>query len=240
MAFPVEDGSTFGAEQPGPACWIAPLIRGNRPGRCTRSGTVYRACWLALIDGQELDLEADRTQRSDFVHDVGRNSLGRPRPQCHFECWFGGGNKSELSVMHHDPSPCATGYSVSAEQAPRHGVLVPLGAGANQAKGFGQFRSVAQRAIEWRAQPLPAPLGLQHPRSQLEGWTVPDVLVVTAHELGYPVTFLVTVKTSDGALHAPSVPGDQVGAGWPTEDHGSACPPIGQVRPSNSSIRPIA
>lgn len=214
MASPIEDGSAFGAEQPGPACWITTLIRGSRPGQCTRSGTVYRPCWPGLADGEELDREADRTQRSDFVLDVGRNGLGRSGSQYHLEYRFGGGNKTELSVMHHDHSPGAAGYSVSAEQAPRHGVLVPLGTRPNQAMGFGQFRPVTQRAVEWRAQPLGAPLGLYHPPSQLKGWTVPDVLVVTADELGYPVTFLVTVKTSDGALHVPSVPGDRIGANW--------------------------
>jgi len=178
----------------------------------TRSSTVYRICWLGLADGEELDGEADLTERSDFVLDVRGNGLGRSGPQHNLQRWLGGGNETELSVMHHDPSPRAAGYSVSAEQTPRHGVLVPLRAGANEAKGFGQFRPVTQRAVKWRVKPVRAPLGLQHPRSQLERRTVPDVLVVTAGELGYPVAFIVTVITSDGALHTPSVVGGGVGA----------------------------
>jgi len=126
---------------------------------------MYRVCWLGLADREELDREADRTERTAFVLDVRGNGLGRSGPQHHLEYWLGGGNKTELSFVYHDPSPRAAGYAVSAEQAPRHGVLVPLGAGANQAKGFGQFRSVTQRAVEWRANPVHAPLGLQHPRS---------------------------------------------------------------------------
>lgn len=220
MASAVEDSSAFGAEQSGPACWIAPLIRGRPSGQPTRSSTVYRVCSLGLADREEFDREVDRTERSDFVLDVRGNSLGRAGPQHHLEYWFRGGNKTELSIVYHYPSPRAAGYSVSAEQAPRHGVLVPLGTGANQTKGFGQFRPVAQRAFEWRAKPVRAPLGLQHPRSELERRTMPDVLVVTAGELGDPVAFIVTVITSDGALHTPSVVGARSGHGWPTDGMG--------------------
>ena len=178
------------------------MIRGG-----TKSSLVYRLGSLRFADREELDDEADRTERLDFVLDVRGNSVGRSGPQHYLEYRFGGGGKTELPVMHYDPSPRAAGDSVSAEQAPRHGVLVPLGAGANQAKGFGQFCPVAQWAVEWQAKPFHAPLGLQHPGSELERRTVPDVLVVTAHELSDPVAFIVTVITSDGALHTPSVDG---------------------------------
>jgi hypothetical protein len=161
------------------------------------------------VHREELDREADRSERLHVVFDLGGDGLGRVWSQRHVEKWLGGGDESQLSVVDEDASPGASGQVVSTEQTRRHGVLVPLGTGTNQAEIAGQLGSVTERAVEWCPEPLGASLSLQHPSSELERWSVADVLVVATGELGHPVGLLVLVVAGDRSLHGSSVPGVQ-------------------------------
>ena len=63
---------------------------------------------------------------------------------------------------------------------------------------------VTWRAIQRRPDVLPARLVGQHPCAVLPGRVVPDVLGVTALQLGDPVPLFILMKTNDPALHARS------------------------------------
>ena len=64
-----------------------------------------------------------------------------------------------------------------------------------------RFSAVTLEAVEPDAEPAAAALGGDDPRAALPGRVVPDVLVVSALQLGHPVPLRVLVKARDPTLH---------------------------------------
>jgi hypothetical protein len=71
-------------------------------------------------------------------------------------------------------------------------------------QSFGKFGSVTQWAVERRIEPCRPLRGVEHPRSELEGRTVSNVLAMTARKLCDPIALLVTVVAGDISLHGNS------------------------------------
>jgi hypothetical protein len=59
-----------------------------------------------------------------------------------------------------------------------------------------------ERAVEWSSDPLGATRVVQHPRTELEWWSVADVLAVAAGKLRDPVSRLVLAKAGDRTIHS--------------------------------------
>ena len=71
---------------------------------------------------------------------------------------------------------------------------------------FGSLRPadrcfVAQHTVQDLAEPRAAALFGQHPRADLPRRVVPNMLVVTARQLGDPVVLIVLMKACDRLLH---------------------------------------
>jgi hypothetical protein len=162
---------------------------------------------MASVHGEKVDHETDRAEWSHLVVDLRRNGLGRARPQLDFEGWPGRSDKSQSAVVYNDASPRTRADAVGVQQGRRHGALVPLRAGANQADIFRQLGSVAQRTLQQRPKPLVPSLVLHHPRVRLERRSVTDVLIMTAGKLSHPVALVISPEAGDSTLHEPSVPG---------------------------------
>lgn len=79
---------------------------------------------------------------------------------------------------------------------------LPARIGSRRRLGHGL---VAEAALEGRVESFPTALGLQNPRSQLEGRPVSHVPLMAAGELGHPVAMLVLVVADDRTLHRVSV-----------------------------------
>jgi hypothetical protein len=139
------------------------------------------------------------------VRNLRRNGLGRTGVKHDIECGVALHHEAQLSEPHDDPSPATCGNTVSPAQACRHGVLVPLGAGSNRGETFGQFGPVAQRTFERRTESQCPGLGIEYPPSEQKGRAVANVLAMTARELGYPVTFRITVIAGNRSLHETTI-----------------------------------
>jgi hypothetical protein len=63
------------------------------------------------------------------------------------------------------------------------------------------IRSVAKRTVGPSPKPVRPALLTDHPRMHLKRWAVSDVLVVTARQLGDPVSSLVLVESAYHLLH---------------------------------------
>lgn len=76
-------------------------------------------------------------------------------------------------------------------------MLVPLCCRADRPEQRRQLGSIAERTGKRRPDALGATSCSQDPRSLLERRTVPDVLIVAAGELGYPVAVIILMESSD-------------------------------------------
>lgn len=80
------------------------------------------------------------------------------------------------------------------------GLRIPIGLSRTRGSRR-RLPAVAEGALERGAQPLVTGALLEHPRSQLEGWAVADMLGVPAFEMGDPVTLVITVKAHHRPFH---------------------------------------
>lgn len=198
MGSPLEDDAAFGAEESGPAGGIAAFVRYRLVRRHDIGGGATSA---TLVDGEKLDRERDRAERSDVVLDVRRDGLGRARAQYKVQPWLRRRDEQQLSTMHHDPSPSTAGEATGTPQARRDRAIVQLLAGPKQPEAVGQFGTVAQRTVERGPDPRGPTRLVDHPRPPLERGPVTDMLVVAARELRDPLVHLVAVVTDDRAPH---------------------------------------
>jgi hypothetical protein len=63
-------------------------------------------------------------------------------------------------------------------------------------------RRIALAAVEHLANPALAPFGRRHPGSIDPRRMVPDVLAMSAGEIGHPISLFVLVQGDNGAIHA--------------------------------------
>ena len=149
----------------------------------------------------ELDLEADRSERVHLMLDVGRDRLGVAGTDLDFERRLARHRKTQPPLVHHDPPPRACGETVCTTQPARHGLLVPLGAEANETETVWELAPVARRTAEQSTEPGRPSVVVGHPISELERGTVTDMLAVTARKLGDPVACVVLVVAGDRSFH---------------------------------------
>ncbi len=152
-------------------------------------------------DGQEFDAEADRPERAHLVYQLGRDRLGRAGSELDLEGRLARHREAQPPLVHHDPPPRASAEAVRTAQPSRHGLSVPLGAGADKTQTVGRFGPIAKRAAEQRPEPgLPSRV-VGHPGSELERGTVTDMLAVATGELRHPVALVVLVVADDRTFH---------------------------------------
>lgn len=109
----VQDDSALRAYQGRPARGVAPLLwRGVAP----RSRSVH---------GQEIDREADRSERLDVVINPRRDALLIALPQIDLQYRLAGQGEPEMPLLDADPAPGPRPHTVAPAQPGRHGVLVP-------------------------------------------------------------------------------------------------------------------
>ena len=139
------------------------------------------------------------------MYDLWSYGLGRAGYHHHLELRFGAREEAQLPMVNHDPAPRTLCDAVRLTKSRRHRQLCPFRGRPNQPKAVREFGSVAKRTVEHRAQVRPATLDFQHPRSELEGRTVTDVLAMAARELRNPVAHLVAAEGGDHSVHLASV-----------------------------------
>jgi hypothetical protein len=61
--------------------------------------------------------------------------------------------------------------------------------------------SITEAALERRPNARVATLDGNDPLAHLPGWLVPNVLGVTAFELGHPLSLVILVETDDSLCH---------------------------------------
>jgi hypothetical protein len=177
----VYDRAALGTDKSGPARRIAAIVRwlsGLAPG------TLDAPLGLATtIDGEELDGEANGTQRFDLVIDPGRDGLSRAGFELDVDRRTGGGHEAKPTVVNDDPSPGSCRDSVSPTQPGWHGVLVPYRYGACRAKNVGHLCPPAQWTVQGCPEPSRPAFGVENPCTQLEGWPVRCGREATDHRL---------------------------------------------------------
>jgi hypothetical protein len=206
----VEHRSAFGADQVQPTCGFSTLV-GSRLGCRGHRRFVTPFAMIAINSflpdmprrggGVELDLEADRAERVHLMLDVGRDRLGVAGSDLDFERRLARHGETQPPLVHHDPPPGACGEAVRTAEPARHGLLVPLGAEANETETAWGFGPVAQRTAEQSTEPGRPSGVVGHPSSELERRTVTDMLAVAAGELGDPGAFVVSVVAGDRSFH---------------------------------------
>ena len=67
------------------------------------------------------------------------------------------------------------------------------------------LRFVADHTVQRLTQSRTTAVLRQHPRALLPRRVVTDVLIVTALELGYPVTFIILMEAGHAAFHVPFI-----------------------------------
>jgi len=152
-------------------------------------------------ESEEVDVEADRAERSYLVLDLGRDRLRATRSEHDVDRRPGRHRDAQPPFVHHDPPPGATVEAVRSTKPSWQGVLVPLAAGTNKTETLWQLCPVAQRTAEEAAKPVFALRVVDHPGPKLEGGAVTDMLGVAAGKLGDPVARVVAVKADDRSLH---------------------------------------
>jgi hypothetical protein len=126
----VENGSAFRAEQVGPASGLASCFGSVMIGRVVLRLTV-------LVDGEEVDREANRSERLHAVLDFGRYCLCQARANDDIQFGVGPRHESQAPLMHDDAAPSTRGNAVRTLETRRHRAFVPLRARPNPPNAVG-------------------------------------------------------------------------------------------------------
>lgn len=157
------------------------------------------------LGAKEFDDEAGRALGFDVMLDIGRDALREIGLNDHVGDRIGASNETQRSIFDAQTTPRPARYSMRATERVGHRALIPCCGSPYHDQAVGEFATVAQRAVQRRAD-ASISLGLVlDPGCRPERRTMTHVLAVVALEQRYPVAGVVSSEADDLAQHAVSV-----------------------------------
>jgi hypothetical protein len=180
-----------------------PPLGGRRRSDACR-GVEVAATWHLVRSprwGEEVDAEADRSERLDDVLDVRWDALRVSHLHDDVDRRCRLGDEAQTALIDSESTPRAARHAVSSAQRVRHGVLVPGRRRPDDHEPCGDLAAITQGTGHGRADALLARHVVDDPRGGPQRGTVPDVSTVVALQRGDPITDVVTLEARDPSLH---------------------------------------
>jgi len=138
----------------------------------------------------------------DVECDLGGNRLGLSGNKHTFDRWCRPCAEPKPPCSHADHAPSPGRKLMRRAQPSRHRDVVPERARADVPKSLRQLSPIAERTVD-RCPAVTRPTSrIEHPRADLERWSVTEMLAVTARELSDPLSIAVLVVPGDRPFHA--------------------------------------
>lgn len=133
--------------------------------------------------------------------DIGRDALRSIGLDDHVGERIGAGEETERSGLDAQAAPGPARHSMGATERLGHRALIPRRGRPHHDQAVGQLATIAERAVQGRADASIALHRILDPGCRPERWTMTHVLAVVALEAGDPIAEVVSDKADDPALH---------------------------------------